>query len=252
VALIRDGTSPDSLERMGVGGRAVVHGRRRWVGLLVLPLVTLAACASNGTTSRGSQRVVVPNVVGLSQGAAIRSLAHAGLTVGVISGVPSPGSSTGSVIATNPSSGQPAVSGATVSLTVASGGTAAGSVPTTPDLSSCSSGHVAYTESTATGFVCVSAGSTLRVTFVSNGGWSGFGAWSRSPPTISDNAILTGRTYRIAGKQAVAAFGAVGPGTVTVTAQFDVRCASGDTTPCTVPPQALQVLTVAVVPGHAG
>ncbi len=95
----------------------------------------------------------------------------------------------------------------------------------------------------------MTSGSTLRVTFVSSGGWSGDGAWSRSPPTISDNAVLTGRTYRATGKKAVAVFGAVGPGTVTVTAQFDVRCAPGDTTPCTVPPQALQVLTVAVVPG---
>jgi hypothetical protein len=230
----------------------VVRGGRRWLGLLVLPPVALAACASNGATIPAGHRAVVPNVVGLSQGAATRSLTHAGLTVGVVAGIPSPGSATGSVIATNPSSGQPVASGATISLTVASGGSAAGPVPTTPDPSSCSSGHVDATESAATGFVCVTAGSTLSVTFVSTGGWSGLGAWSRSPPTISDNAILTGRTYRTSGKDAVAVFGAAKPGTVTVTAQFDVRCASGDTTPCTVPPQALQVLTVAVVPVHGG
>jgi hypothetical protein len=230
----------------------VVHDRRRWLGLLVLPPVAVAACASNGATIPARHRAVVPNVVGLSQGAATRSLTHAGLTVGVISGSPSSGSATGSVIATNPSSGQPVASGTSVSLTVASGGSAAVPVPTTPDPSSCSSGHVYATESAAAGFVCVSAGSTLSVTFVSSGGWSGVGAWSRSPPTISDNAVLTGRTYRTSGKNAVAVFGTVEPGTVTVTAQFDVRCASGDTTPCTVPPQALQVLTVAVVPGHAG
>lgn len=230
----------------------MLNGRRRWVGLLVLALVALAACGGNEASTRAGQRVVVPDVVGLSQGAATRTLHHAGLIVGVISGIPSPGSSTGSVVATNPSSGQPVASGATVSLTVASGGSSAGSVPTTPDPSSCISGHAAYTESAATGFVCVTAGSTLSVTFVSSGGWSGFGAWSRSPPTISDNAVLTGRTYRVAGKEALAVFGADEPGMATVTAQFDVRCAPGDTTPCTVPPQALQVLTVVVVPGQAG
>jgi hypothetical protein len=228
----------------------VLHRNRRWLGLSVLPLAALAACGNNAPSAHASHRVVVPNVVGLSQGAATRSLDHAGLSVGVISGIPSPGSVTGSVLATNPSSGQPVPSGATVSLTVSSGGAVAATVPTTPaDPSSCSSGRVAYSESTATGFACVTAGSALRVTFVSTGGWSGFGVWSPSPPTISDNAVLTGRSYRVAGKKAVAVFGALEPGTVTVTAQFDVRCAPGDTTPCTVPPQALQVLTVVVVPG---
>jgi hypothetical protein len=108
---------------------------------------------------------------------------------------------------------------------------------------------VAYTESTDAGSVCVKAGSALRVTFVSSGGWSGYGQWSSSPPTISDNSVLAGRSYRSSAKNATASFGAVGTGTATVTAQFDVRCAPADTTPCTVPPEASQVLTVTVVAG---
>jgi hypothetical protein len=228
--------------------RAVIHKRRRRLGLLILPVMALAACGTNGATSEAGHHAVVPTVIGLSQEAAVRSLARAGLTVGVISGIPAP-RALGNVIATNPSSGEAVPSGSIVSLTVASGGSAAGSVPTNPaDLSSCTSGQVAYTDSTATGYVCVTAGSTLRVTFSSSRGWSGYGTWSPSPPTISDNSILTGRTYRVSGKEAAAVFGAVQAGTATVTAQFDVRCAPSDMTPCTVPPQALQVLTVAVVP----
>jgi hypothetical protein len=234
-------------------GRAVLHGRRRWLGFLVLLFATLAACGNDRATTDAAHRVVVPKVVGLSQDAATRSLTHAGLRVGVISGIPVPRAPAGRVVATNPSSGAAVASGAIVSLTVSSGGSAVGSVPTTPtDLSSCKSGQVAYTESMTTGFACLTTGSTLTVTFVSSGGWSGHGSWSRSPPTISDNAVLTGRTYRASGDQATAVFAAVEPGTATITAQFDVRCAAGDTTPCTVPPQALQVLTVAVVPGGSG
>ena len=62
-----------------------------------------------GTTGRPSlpaTALVVPNVVGLSQGAATRSLTHAGLTVGVISGIPAPRTPAGRVVATNPSSGR--------------------------------------------------------------------------------------------------------------------------------------------------
>jgi hypothetical protein len=192
----------------------------------------------------------VPKVVGLDQADAARSLHHAGLALGVISGIPAPRSPAGHVIATNPSAGDTVAPGAIVSMTISSGGIAATPSPTTPvDQSSCASGNVATTESTDASSICVTVGSTLRVTFVSSEGWSGYGQWSSSPPTISDNSVLTGRSYRSSGKKATASFGAAGTGTATVTAQFDVRCSPADTTPCTVPPQALQVLTVTVVSG---
>ena len=199
-----DRTRGDRVERMGMRkGRGMLHGRRRWLGWAIPPPAALAACGNNGATIAGGHRLVVPNVVGLSQGVATRSLTHAGLTVGVISGIPAPRAPAGRVVATNPSPGEPVASGSVVSLTVSSGGSAAaGSVPTTPaDVSSCTSGPVAYTESAATGFACVTAGSTLNVTFVSFGGWSGHGTWSRSPPTISDNSILRGRTYRVSARR---------------------------------------------------
>jgi len=136
-----------------------------------------------------------------------------------------------------------------VSLTVSDGAFASGSSasPTAPvSAPTCSSGKVAYTQSAGSGSICVTVGSTLTVTFVSSGGWSGYGSWSRSPPTISDNSVLQGHSYGSSGKSATAVFDAVGTGTATVTAQFDVTCAPTDTTPCTVPPTAFQVLTVTV------
>ena len=111
-----------------------------------------------------------------------------------------------------------------MSLTVSSGGSAPPTSPTAPtaaDQAPCSSGYVSYTESADTGFVCVEAGSTLRVTFVSSGGASADGVWSASPPTISDNAVLEGRAWGSSGKKATAVFRAIGAGAATVTASFD-------------------------------
>ncbi len=233
---------------MGLKGTTVLRDKRRRLGLLVLVFAPLAGCASDGAITGADHRVVVPDVVGLGQERAAGVLRHAGLTVGGIQGILSSRTQAGHVVATNPSAGEPAVSGATVSLTVSSGEPPAGSSSTTPvDQASCRSGQVAYTDSTDTGSVCLKIGSTLSVNFVSSRGWSGYGAWSPSPPTISDNSVLQGRSYRRSAKKAVAVLGAVGPGTATVTAQFDVQCAPADTTPCTVPPAAFQVLTVTVV-----
>ncbi len=231
----------------------MLHGQLRSLGLLVVLLtgaVALAACGRNGANRQSSHRVVVPNIVGLSQRAAIRSLAQAGLTAGVVSGIPSLRSPAGVVIATDPSPGAPATPGATVSLTVSSGVTAPPASPTTPvNQAACSSGDVSYAESNQTGSVCVKAGSMLRVTFVSSQRWGGYGSWSPSPPTLSDNSVLEGRSWGSSGRKATAVFAAVGAGTATVTASFDVRCAPSDTTPCTVPPEAFQVLTVTVESG---
>ncbi len=241
---------------------------------------TTTTTSPTTTTAPTQGSAIVPNIVGLSQAAATAALAQAGLTVGAISGSSSQ-LPAGTVIASNPSAGGSVDRGSVVSLTVSSGpattsasrppssspggpsGSSAGgaaspstasppspsTAATTPSgQSNCPSGNVAYTESSETGSVCVKVGSTLTVTFVSTGGRSGYGQWNSSPPTISDNSVLQGGLYRSSGKTATATFSVVGAGTATVTAQFDVTCAPADTTPCTVPPEALQFLTVTVDP----
>jgi hypothetical protein len=122
--------------------------------------------------------------------------------------------------------------------------------PTTPvDPSTCASGSVAYGPTTEPGAICIRLASTLTVSFVSDGGWSGYGRWSSWPPTISDSSTLAGVSWKSSGKTATAVFRASGAGTAAVTASFDATCAPSDTTPCTVPPGEFHDLTVTVVPG---
>ncbi len=232
---------------------AVLHDRRPWLGLTVVLVVVAAACGSTHPSAVRAHRVVVPTIVGFSQTAAVRALHRVGLTTGVILGIPTAQSHAGVVIASNPSGGESVAAGATVSLTVSSGALPAPTSPTSPTTPSkqtaCASGHVAYTESSGTGATCVTVGSTLTVTFVSSGGTRGYGSWSTSPPTISDNSVLVGRTDAPSRTKATAVFDAVGDGETTVTAQFDARCAPTDTTPCTVPPARFEMLTVTVAAG---
>ena len=79
------------------------------MGLVVVLLVggAAAACGSNGANakSESSHGVVVPAIVGLSQRAAVRSLNQAGLTAGLVSGIPTSRSPAGVVVASNPSAG---------------------------------------------------------------------------------------------------------------------------------------------------
>jgi PASTA domain len=206
--------------------------------------LALSACA----TSTERKFVVVPHIRGLSQSAATSILRHVGLRRGDISGISSQ-SPAGTVIASNPSAGMSVTHGAVVSLTVSGGQFASPPTQVTqPVQTTCASGHVAYTESESGGSVCLKVGSTLTVTFVPDGGWSGYGNWSRSPPAISDNSVLRGGSYRSSGKAARAVFQAVGAGAANVMATFDVTCAPGNTTPCTVPPAAFQSLAVTVDP----
>jgi hypothetical protein len=104
---------------------------------------------------------------------------------------------------------------------------------------------VSYLMSTETASICVAVGASLTVTFALPGR-SGYGSWSRSPPTISDNSVLAGVAYGHSATQAWAVFTAVGRGTATVVAQFDVTCGPDDSTPCTVPPGQWETLTVTV------
>jgi hypothetical protein len=91
-------------------------------------------------------------------------------------------------------------------------------------------------------------GAKLTVTFASPGQWRGYGSWSDSPPTISNNSILEGGSYASSETKATAVFRAVGTGTATVVALFDATCGSDDSTPCTVPPANFETLTVTVDP----
>jgi hypothetical protein len=223
--------------------------------------------SSTTTTSPIGRTLVMPNVLGLTQTAAAQGLSSAGLTLGVITSVPSSHFPAGTVVATNPSAGSALAPGATVSVTVSSGPSGVGSpsnsaistttiagtrpavVPTTTPVSStCSSGTTSITMNSVSMATCLVVGADLTVTFDSQGGWSEYGQWSSSPPTISDNSILAGGSYVPSGKSATAGFSARGAGTATVTAVFDNTCSPSDATPCTIPPATFFTLTVTVVP----
>jgi hypothetical protein len=107
---------------------------------------------------------------------------------------------------------------------------------------------VSFTMTADSASTCVKLGAKLTVTFVSLGWWGGYGHWNSSPPTISDNSVLARVSYAPSAKTATGVFNAVGIGKATVVAQYDVTCSPADTTPCTVPPEALETLTVSVDP----
>ncbi len=235
---------------------------------------TAANPSSTTTTLIPGHPIVVPALVGITEAAAERVLSSVGLSRGVITGVTGSWYPVGTVVATDPSAGASVARGSIVSLAisalssgpVSSSNTtipipspATTSVPattsnpspasTTPPVgANCGSGNVSYTVSTDSSSTCVKVGSKLTVTFDSLGWWSGYGSWSASSPTISDNSILTGSSYVRSGSKATATFNAVGIGTATVVAQFDVACAPADSSPCTVPPQASETLVVTVNP----
>ena len=214
------------------------------LGAVVLCVGLGFSACTTSTAPRHS--VVVPNIIGMSQKSATSRLSDAGLSPQVIAGMPSSRYPAGTVSGSNPSAGVSVATGAPVSLTVSGGISAPPATAVAP--STCASGNVAYTPSSEPGSICVRVGSRLTVTFISSGGWSGYGQWSRWPPTISDSPILRGDSWRSSGKTATAVFSAAGVGTATVEASFDVRCAPSDTTPCTVPPEEFHNLTVTVVP----
>jgi hypothetical protein len=220
------------------------NGSARVAGL---PGATTTPSSSTTTTAGGAQRVTVPNLVGLSQAQAVETLATVGLTVNRITLVPST-SGAGRVVSEQPSSGSRVAQRSSVTISVSNGesGSAAPTVPFSG--TQCASGQVSYVDSNgSSGSICLRVGARLTVTFISSGGWSGYGQWSSESPTISNNSVLAGGPYGFSGKKATAVFTAVGVGTATATAFFDVSCAPANTTPCTVPPLATQAVTVTVV-----
>jgi hypothetical protein len=248
-------------------------------GFLTLSSPTAHKVASNSTTtvlpsttstSISGHRMPVPSVVGLSQAQAATALGAAGLEVGTISLTPSPVVPAGTVISANPTAGSLVAPGTRVSLAVSSGpsatqsasksSTSTSSAPVqpapapsaasagVPDQQNCASGNatVSLTSSSPDQSTCVKLGAMLTVDLTSSGGWSGYGQFS-VPPTVSDSSIVRTISYSPSGKTATADFHAVGTGTATVTVNFSVTCAPGDTTPCTVPPEEFFDLTVTVV-----
>jgi hypothetical protein len=120
--------------------------------------------------------------------------------------------------------------------------------PTTlPPSNDCVSGSASIPVETSSSSICMDVGATLTVTFdyshVSTGpvgGWIG-------PAQIDNSSVasLTGSSSD--GSQLVATVKAVAPGTATVSAYFSQQCSSGDSTPCTVPPQGILRLVITVV-----
>ena len=231
------------------------------------PSRTSSPPASTTTTSPTGS-VGVPNIVGLTESRAALTLGTAGLAVGTVTTVSSSTFAAGTVIGSNPPAGTSLIQGAAVDLTVSSGPNATASSPTTTvpsttpvtrlipsgetassppvQADACPSGNQSITVEASSAAACVRSGASLTVTFVSQGWWSGYGAWSSAAPTISDGSVLDGFSYAPSGTSATAVFRAVAPGSSVVTARFDVRCAPADTTPCTVPPAAFETLDVTV------
>jgi hypothetical protein len=234
----------------------------------------VVATSPTTTSSTAGNTVLVPNVVGLTQSNAERSIADVGLKTGIIGGQASAVIRGGRVIASDPSAGATVRRGSTVSLTVSSGPPSAGetlattvpsvttttshppaSIPapsstmTTPPMqSNCDSGNASFTMTGTVGSTCITLGTLLTVTYGKPLSWSGYGSWSSSPPTLSDNAVLAGVGYSPSPNHATATFRAIGIGTSTITADFSMACAPSDTTACTVPPAGFSTLTVTVSP----
>ena len=120
--------------------------------------------------------------------------------------------------------------------------------PTTlPPSNDCVSGSAPVPVQTPGSSICMDVGATLTVTFdyshVSTGpvgGWIG-------PAEIDNTSVASLTRSSSDGSQLVATVKAVAPGTATVSAYFSQQCSSGDSTPCTVPPQGWLRLVITVV-----
>jgi len=121
--------------------------------------------------------------------------------------------------------------------------------PTAPAPGTCTSVPLSVTASVghAPAPVCVVSGTALTVTFDKSRAAIGVpGPWGE--PAVQVSApILQIRSTSSQGALLVARLTAVAPGTATVRAGFDQECSAGDSTPCTIPPQALLSLSVTVV-----
>ena len=224
----------------------VVDSRYRSPGVAGLPQPSATRPTSSRTATAKIQQVIVPTLVGLSETNVAEYLAPVWLTVSQITLVPSTAVA-GRIVSQHPRPGSQVKQDSPVSLSISEG--VIGPPPAVPpSRSQCASRNASYVDSNgSSGLVCVQVGARLTVTFISSGGWSGYGEWSSNPPTVSNVSILTGGPYGFSARTETAVFTAVGEGTAMVTATFDVGCAPATTTPCTVPPRSEQSVTVTVV-----
>ena len=96
--------------------------------------------------------------------------------------------------------------------------------------------------------VCLVEGSTLIVIFDKSHAAVGRpGPWGR-PLVQAQGSVVHIRSAMKKGHQLIVQLTARQPGTTTVIAGFGQECAAGDTTPCTIPPQAILSVPVTVVP----
>jgi PASTA domain len=217
------------------------------------PPVSATANSSTATTDK-IPLVSMPNLVGRTQAQIGEILAPGGLNVTKITLVSS-GSAAGTVLSQHPSPGSRVKQRASVVISVSNGEAGSGSEPAAPSIpsspSQCASGNVSFVDLTRlAGPICVKIGTRLTVTFVSSASTelTGYGRWTNELPTVSDDSVLAVGPYGFSGKTATAVFTAVGAGSATATAYFDVSCAPALTTPCTIPPLgAEQTVTVTVV-----
>jgi hypothetical protein len=226
---------------------------------------TSSTVQSTTTTTAPGKTIVVPNVIGLDEAQAEAALGDAGLNVGAVTSTPSTTFAAGSVIGSNPHAGAAVASSASVSLTVSSGppGSTSANVPSTTSIAhqapsgrsestapisqaNCPTGNRSITVAAASASTCIRTGAKLTVTFQSLGWWSGYGSWANAAPMISNGSVLEGISWAPSAKMATAVFAGWTPGSSVVTAQFNVSCAPTATTPCTVPPEAPETITVTV------
>jgi hypothetical protein len=250
------------------------------IGLLVQhsPTKPSGSAAPPSTTTAspfGVHSAPVRYVLGLDQHSAVRALDAQGLKVGHIYKVASK-EAPGKVISQNPSAGTVLANGSSVSLTVSNGPTALSSngstgasggstnapapqrtpgstlppgytPPTapTPNEANCASGNLSVNTATNDSPICMRVGSALTVAFDLSGSRPN-GSWS-VPPNSSDNSVMTNTSAAPSGSVLTATYSAVGAGTTQLSAFFNQTCASGDSTPCTIPPQIPIFLTVTVI-----
>ena len=123
----------------------------------------------------------------------------------------------------------------------------AATTPTSPP-GDCSSGSTTVSVATPSPSpICVSVGSVVTITFDSshagigvNGGWLG-------PAQVYPASILDVSSGSSNGTLLVVTAKALTPGMATVRAEFSQQCSSGDSTPCTIPPQGVLQLPITVV-----
>jgi hypothetical protein len=96
--------------------------------------------------------------------------------------------------------------------------------------------------------VCLVSGSTLTILFDKSHAAIGVpGPWARPLVQAEPAAVVHIRSTTKQGHVLIVRLTARQPGTTNVTAGFGQECAAGDTTPCTIPPQAILSVPVTVV-----